>query len=469
MLFYTPLFLFIFLPVTLATNFAIRSKWREVVLLGWSALFYFWGEPRFFGIAVLSAIADYFICNQIYKSTDKWRARNYMAIGVSLNVIMLAYFKYTDFFLSSVNVLLNSAKISSLPLLHVALPIGVSFIVFEKITYLVDVYRGVGEPARSLRSYLLYVLLFPKLLAGPIVKYHDIAAQLTTHHQSVSGFFIGFERFLLGLIKKVLIADALSEVVDSAFAIPIEYLGFTSAWLGIICFTLQIYFDFSGYSDMAIGLARMFGFRLLENFNLPYIATSFTDFWRRWHISLSTWIKEYLYISLGGNRQGILRTYVNLFVCFVISGLWHGASWTFVLWGLYHGFFLVLDKLFWLKFSQRVPRLLKIALTLLLIMIGWTLFRSSSLAQFAAFITATFSPGKEGSVIFLTADLKTAIVVASLWSLIPAIGEFDAVITAWRSLKVSRVLESLVLSSLAFITLGKTITVTFNPFLYFRF
>lgn len=469
MLFHSPIFLFVLFPLTVVTVFIVRSEWRGGVLLAWSAAFYGWGEPQFFSVVLVSAIADYVICHYIFKSQGTPRARSYLVLGVSLNVGLLVYFKYVNFCLSSINPVTTWIGLGAIPLLNIVLPIGISFIVFEKITYLVDVYRGRGEPAESLRSYLLYVLLFPKLLAGPIVKYHDIEAQLSHSYQTGADFFEGFERFLLGLIKKVLLADTLSEVADEAFSLPVEHLGFTAAWLGVICFTLQIYIDFSAYSDMAIGLARIFSFRLLENFRKPYIATSFTDFWQRWHISLTSWIREYLYIPLGGNRNGTFRTYLNLSVCFLLSGLWHGANWTFVLWGIYHGCFMILDKLFWLEFSKRIPRLLNIGLTLFLVMIGWTLFRATSLTQFGAFIVAMFTPGKEGAMIFLTRNVWSAIAVGTGLSLLPAFRGVDTAIATWHSFQGSRFVENAILSGVALIAIGKAVTVTFNPFLYFRF
>jgi alginate O-acetyltransferase complex protein AlgI len=392
-----------------------------------------------------------------------------MSLGVVLNVLLLVYFKYLDFFISTVNTIFSSLGISPLGLLDVALPIGVSFIVFEKITYLVDVYRGHGEPARSLENYLLYVLFFPKLLAGPIVKYHDIATQLINHRLSLSGWIEGFERFLLGLVKKMLVADTMGEIADTVFKWPPDQLGFGSAWLGVVCFTLQIYFDFSAYSDMAIGLARMFGFQLLENFNMPYIATSFTDFWRRWHISLSSWIREYLYFSLGGSRKGPSRMYFNLWLCFLISGLWHGANWTFVLWGAYNGVFLILDKLFWLEFSKRLPRGINIIITLFFVMIGWLLFRSTSLAQCLGFLAAMFNPDKQGNVLYITANVWVAMGVGIFLSLIPALRLYDVIMMTWKTCRISRPIEALLLSSVALLALAKAVTVTFNPFLYFRF
>jgi alginate O-acetyltransferase complex protein AlgI len=470
MLFYAPIFLFIYLPLALVTVGLVNHRYRSLLLLVWSIAFYLWGEPTFVGVAMLSAIVDYFICQQIFKHRETPPARLYLGLGVGLNLLLLIYYKYVDFGITTINALLQPLGWADLSLLKIALPIGVSFLVFEKITYLVDVYRGQGAPARSLQDYLLYVFLFPKLLAGPIIKYHDIADQIAdSQAPNAEEFFLGFRRFLLGLVKKVLLADTLSEIADEVFGLPLQQLGFTTAWLGVIGFSLQIYFDFSAYSDMAIGLARMFGFRLLENFNQPYISTSFTDFWRRWHISLSTWIKEYLYISLGGNRHGVLRTYLNLCICFLLSGLWHGASWTFVLWGAYHGLFLVLDKLFWLKLSQQWPNFLRIALTLPAIMVGWLLFRSTSLDQFGAFMQALVMPGRLGTTIYTTPDIGWALGLGCLISLIPAGPWFRRGLAAWQGLRWSPLLENWLLSGLAVVAIGKAVTVTFNPFLYFRF
>ena len=459
MQFTSPIFLFFFLPLALATVSLIRGGSKAMALLFWSAFFYFWGEPKFFFVAVLSALCDYLLCQRIYLRVSKPEASRYLFAGVGLNLGILFYFKYMEFFLGGLNI--------SIP--HVALPIGVSFIVFEKITYLVDVYRGKNQPAANFRTYLLYVLLFPKLLAGPIVKYHDIADQLGEKRQSLLLFKLGFERFLLGLVKKVFIADTLGELVDTVFALPLPDVSFKVAWLGIFAFSTQIYFDFSAYSDMAIGMARMFGFQLRENFNMPYTATSFTDFWRRWHISLSTWIKEYLYISLGGNRYGVTRAYVNLCICFLLSGLWHGANWTFVLWGAYNGLFLVLDKLFWLRLSARLPRLLNIALTFFFVMFGWVIFRSASLAQLEAFFSAMMNPLKLGQELYITANIWTALVISGLLSFIPALGIYEKLVEWWNGMAWRGAIHSLCLSSFSLLALAKAITVTFKPFLYFRF
>ena len=317
------------------------------MLLFGSSIFYGWSEPIFLWVVLVSALMDWLLGKYIFTLPHgRGRRKLLVAIGVVSNLGLLVYAKYTAFGIQNLNVLLPHLGIGRLTVPSIALPLGVSFIVFEKITYLVDLYRGVARPAVSLLDYLNYVLLFPKLLAGPIVKYHDIAAQLSRPSHRYEDVREGLIRLLYGLGKKVLIADSLAPVADEAFKLPAGSLDAGTAWLGLACFTLQIFFDFSGYSDMAIGMSRILGFKLLENFRDPYLATSFTDFWRRWHISLSSWIKEYLYIPLGGSRVSTARSYVNLCICFLLSGLWHGASWNFVTWGCFHGLVLVVDRAF---------------------------------------------------------------------------------------------------------------------------
>jgi len=468
-LFHTPFFLFLFLPLLLLTFYGMHSRWRNHILLGWSFLFYCWGEPRFFPIAILSALLDYQLAAWIFKAKSRAQAKSYVSFAIIANLLLLVYFKYMDFLLGSSNVLLTYFNIPSLPLLHIALPIGVSFLVFEKITYVVDIYRGKSQPAHSIKYYLLYIFLFPKLLAGPIVKYHDIAAQLRDHHQSMYNFLCGFKRFLLGLIKKVLIADTFAEVANQVFSLPGESIGFYQAWLGALCFAFQIYFDFSAYSDMAIGLARMFGFKLMENFNMPYIATSFTDFWRRWHISLSTWIKEYLYIPLGGNQVNSFRIYVNLWLCFLLSGLWHGANWNFILWGMYNGVFLIIDRLCWLRWSQYVPPLLNVVITFFFIVLGWVIFRVTSLAEMATYFKALFNPWQNGHYIFITSNQWTVIAIGLVLCFVPLLSKFDIWLIACRSSKIAKSLENWGLVLLSLFAIAKTMATSFSPFLYFRF
>ena len=365
---------------------------------------------------------------------------------------------------------MTSLHLDNIPAITIALPIGISFIVFEKITYLVDIYKRIGKPAPSMLSYFLYVLLFPKLLAGPIVKYHDIADQLGTRTLSAEDFVDGLRRFLIGLAKKVLIADTLQEVVDPIFKLSSGELGWYNAWVGLICFTLQIYFDFSGYSDMAIGLARMMGFRLLENLNMPYLSQSFTEFWRRWHISLSTWIREYLYIPLGGNRVSSARMYTNLLLCFFLCGLWHGASWTFVIWGLYHGLFLIFDKIFWLDFQKSLPRVFNNLVNFLLIMIGWGIFRAESLAHASFYLPALLglSPS-EGTFIYLNGNVQVSIIVGLAICFRAAIPGFERALTAYNRATWKQECELAITLVLLVASIAKLAMTSFTPFLYFRF
>lgn len=371
MLFYEPLFLTLFLAFYAIYFLAASPSAKRWMLLLASLLFYLWGEPLFVPILLVSAAIDYALSFHLTEPAPLRTRRLALAAGIASNLALLIVYKYADFIADNLNIALAPLSASRFPLLHLALPIGVSFVVFEKITYLVDTWRGISRPAASFANYCLFVLFFPKLLAGPILKYHEMKDHIATPPGIAWGDFgQGTLRFARGLGRKLLIADPLGEFANQVFAADPSSLGSGMAWLGLACFTLQIYFDFSGYSDMAIGLARTMGFRLNENFNAPYAARSITDFWRRWHISLTTWIRDYLYLPLGGNRHSDIRTYVNLWICFLASGLWHGASWNFVLWGAYNGLFLTLDRLFLRKALERCGAFVATAVTLLIVMIG---------------------------------------------------------------------------------------------------
>ena len=461
MLFSTPFFVFAFLPVFFALYWFMPS--RGMVLLLGSLLFYGWSEPVFLWIFLASAIFDWLLG---WRIAIPGRARRWtLGLGIATNLGLLVYAKYTAFAVVNLNAVLAAAKWSTLTVPSIALPLGVSFIVFEKITYLVDIYRGVSVPAKSLLNYLNYVFLFPKLLAGPIVKYHDIAQQLGSPSHCYEDVRDGLIRFLTGLAKKVLIADFLASSADEIFRLPAASLHTSSAWLGLLCFTLQIFFDFSGYSDMAIGLARILGFRLQENFRDPYLATSFTDFWRRWHISLSTWIKEYLYIPLGGSRVSLRRSYINLCICFFLSGLWHGASWNFVIWGCYHGVGLVADRIFWLEWQKRLPRAVNIGITFLLVAIGWAFFRCETVERMSTFLAALFGAHATlpNPVVFPN-DTCAAMVVGFLYILFPLLPRGKSNFAG--ASHVPRLAWTLVLLILSAAWLGMS---TFHPFLYFRF
>ena len=462
MLFSSPLFLFLFQPFSVLTYFAFPFAWRNLILLGLSILFYSWGEPRFVFVLLVMAALDWWLAERIarHDAMAWW----WLSCGVIANLSLLFFFKYADFALHVLQPL-----VGTLPHLALTLPIGISFFVFEKITYLVDIYRGTGKAAAKFTDYLLFVFFFPKMLAGPIIKYHEIESALRARTSSWDDRTAGFLRFLWGLARKVLIADTCGELVDEAFALPHGGMGFSTAWLALLAFTTQIYFDFAGYSDMAIGLARIFGFRLRENFDNPYGAASFTEFWRRWHISLTSWIREYLYVPLGGNRDGTARTYANLWICFLLSGLWHGAAWNFVLWGAWNGLFLVADRVFLLKVSARFPRFISVGVTLFLVMLGWGLFRSRSLAQLQELFTALFSPGLTGQFVRIPEDQLAAIVIGLVGALVAATGPMKIIATRTADSRVARAAVACVVCLLGSLAVAKAVTVTFNPFLYFRF
>jgi len=468
MLFYEPLFLTIF-PIVYAlyllTTGADARKW---ILLSASLLFYLWGEPAFVLILLISTAIDYALSFYLGDSSIRKVRVLALSAGIFQNLGILIVYKYLDFLIQTLNALLM--PVDAVPLLRLALPIGVSFVVFEKITYLVDTYRGISRPAERFADYCLFVLFFPKLLAGPILKYHEMKDQISSPPgASWDGFIDGFLRFIRGLIRKLLIADPLGAFTNQVFAADPSGLAASTAWLGLAAFTLQIYFDFAGYSDMAIGLARMLGFRLNENFNSPYASQSITEFWRRWHISLTTWIRDYLYKPLGGNRAGTVRTYINLWICFLLSGLWHGAGWNFLLWGAYNGLFLVLDRLFLLRLLQRCGPAIATAVTLFIVMIGWAIFRSESLTHLGPFLGALFGLSHGGVRIDASSEVAITLAFAAAISLIPAT---PMLVSAQHFYARYRWLKGLAMAgamSIYVIAVARAIAAPFQPFIYFRF
>jgi alginate O-acetyltransferase complex protein AlgI len=469
MLFNSPFFLFCFLPIFLLVYLASRGNSRNIVAVLGSALFYAWGEPTFIVVVIGSAVLDWYVGNALFKSTGNGARKLLLSLSVICNIGIIAYYKYADFLCLNLNVVLGHAGLEKLPLAHIVLPIGVSFIVFEKITYAVDIYRRNGRPAPTFLSYLLYVLLFPKLLSGPIIKYHDIQQQLFHRQVSREDVIDGVTRFCTGLGKKVLIADSCGELVDAVFGLGPGELGFFNAWSGAICFSIQIYFDFSGYSDMAIGLSRIMGFRIMENFNMPYTSSNFTEFWRRWHISLSTWIREYLYIPLGGSRRSGARTYINLWICFLLSGLWHGANWTFILWGIYHGTFLALDKLFWQKRQAGLPRALNVVVTFFLVTVGWVLFRSHDITQIGYYLSAMVNPAAGGTFIHIGNHIVFFGAVGCMFCFVRGSDAAHFILRLCRFEKAALDASVIAACVVFLLALGKISTLTYNPFLYFRF
>jgi alginate O-acetyltransferase complex protein AlgI len=379
MVFSSNIFLFAFLPLFLACYYLTPWRAKSALILIFSYAFYAWWRPDFLCLLVGVTVVSYGVAFAIGAAIDETRRYRLLTVGVTLNLLALGYFKYANFGIDSLNVVLAGLGFNSVEFTHVLLPIGLSFYIFHAISYMVDIYRREAPPARNLIDFAAFIALFPHLVAGPVLRYHLLAEQFRSRTHSFERFSRGCVIFMIGFCKKVLIADTVAPLADAAFSSPMPT--FSDAWLGAIAYTVQLFFDFSGYTDMAIGLALMIGFVFPENFNDPYISRSITEFWKRWHMSLSNWLREYLYIALGGNRKGVVRTYVNLFLTMLLGGLWHGANWTFVLWGAWHGGILVLERYWEQRFGKPLlPAWLRVIKTMLLVIIGWVLFRAADIA-----------------------------------------------------------------------------------------
>jgi len=379
MVFSSAFFLFAFLPVFLLAYYATPFRWRSALILAFSYAFYAWWRPDFLALLVGVTLGSYWIALAMGATQDEGKRKRWVSFGVAANLAALAYFKYANFGVDTLNALLAAAGAQPLAFAHVLLPIGLSFYIFHAISYLVDIYRREAEPTRDVVDFAAFIALFPHLIAGPMLRYHLLAEQFRAREHSWRRFSKGCVIFMVGFCKKVLVADTIAPVADAAFGLSAPT--FADAWLGTIAYALQLFFDFSGYSDMAIGLAWMIGFEFPQNFNDPYLARSITDFWKRWHMSLSGWLRRYLYIPLGGNRHGRTRTHFNLFATMVLGGLWHGAHWTFVLWGALHGGALVAERIASERPGARPwPVWLAAARTLLIVLVGWVLFRSADVA-----------------------------------------------------------------------------------------
>jgi alginate O-acetyltransferase complex protein AlgI len=471
MLFSEPLFLFFFFPAVYAA-FLICSRYLGTtlgIITAASIIFYGWAEPFFLFVVIASAGLDFVISRVFYLAIAERTKPLTLGFGIVANLSILFTVKYSAFATSSINKLLGLTDFPPFPVIQFALPIGVSFIVFEKITYLVDVYTKKSQPAESFVTYLFYVFFFPKLLAGPIIKYHELAPQiLQPYGLSLGIVAAGFERFAIGVVKKVLIADPLGTYADQVFGAQTHTIASIDAWLGLLMFSLQIYFDFSGYSDMAIGLALMFGFGLRENFNFPYCSKSVTEFWRRWHISLTTWVRDYLYIPLGGNRVSNTRTYFNLWACFMASGLWHGANWTFVIWGAYHGAWLVMDRVFLLRLFGLMPSTLCWFLTLVVVIHGWIIFRCTSVTQAVDFLDAMYMRLDYAPSIYASPYIFVIAMIALTGSILPRIIPLESM-TLWMNSQWVRLVARLLLVLVFIVAIASSISLPFKPFLYFRF
>jgi len=469
MVFSSPVFLFVFLPLTLAAYFVAPRRFRNAALLLASLYFYAWGEKGFV-LLMLGSIAANFGMGRVVESGRERRwGRAALATAIIVNIVPLIYFKYTYFIATSIGSLL--ALPVSIEPIH--LPIGISFFTFEAIAYLIDVRRGVTGAQRDPVKFGLFMTLFPHLIAGPVVRYRDLEAALERRDASREQFAAGVRRFIIGLAKKVLLSNVLAGAADAVFDQSPEYLTTSGAWLGVLCYTLHIYFDFSGYSDMAIGLGRLFGFELCENFRYPYSAASITEFWRRWHISLSSWFRDYVYLPLGGNRRGNIRTAINLLIVFVLCGLWHGASWTFLVWGLYHGGFLVLERLPLRMPRHALLRPIRHALTIVVVMIGWVFFRCETIRHAIRMLDVMFGAGTgHGWADYWNRELALVLaigIVASMpvWPL--ARSWRDRWSASRGAALVIEIIQMAVLVTLFALCIVSLAAGTFNPFIYFRF
>lgn len=475
MVFSSSLFLLYFFPVFLIIYFLLKgTKWKNLWTLTASILFYAWGAPTFIFIVLASIIADFYLVKVMDKTTIRSRKRLLMAASVVLNIGLLAYFKYANFFIENINTLLETMGMTAVHWTKIVLPIGISFFSFQKLTYSVDVYRKVHGPLKRVTDYAMYILMFPQLIAGPIVRFNEIADQIEyrKNNETADNRLTGFFRFILGLAKKVLIANVLGEQVDMIFAMNPADMTMGLTWIGIVAYAFQIYFDFSGYSDMAIGIGRMIGFDFPENFNNPYISKNISEFWRRWHITLGRFMKDYLYIPLGGNRGSRSRMFFNLWVVFLISGLWHGAAWTFIIWGAFHGLFLVLDRLFLLKFYKKIGSVPSIIITFIITLVGWVLFRAETLPFAWEYIGKMFSFDFSPSGIFFERKFWTILIVAiffSFWGALPGIEAWQERLFA-KVQKHKTILLMVLFSVIFFVICLAAITSSgFNPFIYFRF
>lgn len=471
MVFSSTIFLFLFLPAVLLLNFLLKRQYRNFFLLIASLFFYAWGE----GILVLLmlfSIGTNFIAGLgiSYFLESKIRiSKVILGIAIAINLGLLLYYKYANFL---VEIVKEMGFYLEYDHKNILLPIGISFFTFQGISYLVDVYRKETKVQNNLFHLGLYISFFPQLIAGPIVRYHDIAEEIKERKTTIKLFTEGTIRFIRGLAKKVLIANNAALIADQVFSFPSEEISTLSGWLGILCYTIQIYFDFSGYSDMAIGLGKMLGFNFKENFNYPYISKSMQEFWKRWHISLSTWFRDYLYIPLGGNRRGVKRTYLNLFIVFFITGLWHGASWSFIFWGLFHGLFLILERSKVLN-TPKWPVFFQHLYVLLVVIVGWVFFRAENIQQAFDYLLSMMGVMDGNNVtalVYVNYYSLTMIVLAIIFSM-PARIYFNGLIT--KSPNYGKLTYSggsyLFHLGLLLFSIMELAQSSYNPFIYFRF
>lgn len=470
MVFSSLTFLFLFLPAVLILYYICPRKGRNLLLFVVSLLFYAWGEPVYVLLMIFSTVFNYACGIGIDAARKKGRpglSRWALILCIAVDIGTLGVFKYSDLFLRTVNDLAGS----SIGLLGLALPIGISFYTFQALSYTIDVYRDEVAVQKNLISFGTYIALFPQLIAGPIVQYKTVAEQLGNRRESSAQFAYGVHRFIIGLGKKVLLANQVGQLWSRVEALPAGEIPALTAWLGAVAFTFQIYFDFSGYSDMAIGLGQMFGFRFLENFNYPYLSDSITEFWRRWHISLSTWFRDYVYIPLGGNRRGLARQILNLLIVWMLTGLWHGASWNFMAWGLYYGIILIMEKTFLLKFLQKLPGWVRHLYACLLFVCGWVIFAITDFGTLGQYFSSMFGRNgfaDETSLYLLLTNLILLVVLVFASTDLPA-RAMNRFLDWFNRPGAVIVLRNLFYAGVFLLCIAFLVGDSYNPFLYFRF
>lgn len=473
MIFSSLLFLFRFLPAVLVCYYVVPRSLRNLVLFLFSLLFYAWGEPVYIVLMLVSILVSYtggIVVDRLKRQGRPRAAKTALIVSSVISLSLLGFFKYADFVIGTV----NSVTGAGFDLLKIALPIGISFYTFQTMSYTIDVYRGEASVQKNLISFGAYVVMFPQLIAGPIVQYKTIDQQLRSRRETAEEFAEGIHRFMLGLGKKVLLANNAGALWDSIQTMTYAELPALTAWMGLAAYTFQLYFDFSAYSDMAIGLGHMFGFEFLENFNYPYISKSITEFWRRWHISLSTWFRDYVYIPLGGNRVNKLRHVRNILVVWLLTGIWHGASWNFVLWGIYYGILLLLEKFVFGRFLEKLPSILRHIYCMFFVMIGWNLFVFDDMGRGLSFMKALFGGYGQGllnrETIYLLYNNIVLLVLLILGStqLPKKVG--NAVCTLLKEREgILTILKNAFYVVVFFLSVAWLVDASYNPFLYFRF
>lgn len=468
MVFSSLVFLFVFLPGIIFLYYISKDNYKNYLILVASLFFYAWGEPIYIVIMLISIVVNFIFGKKVCKDNDKNNRNIWLFMSIMFNISMLGIFKYTGFFIENINRMFGNNITNP----GIALPLGISFFTFQAMSYVIDVYRDDAKVQKNLLHLALYISLFPQLVAGPIVRYQTVADQIENRKHTVQKFENGVSRFIIGLSKKVLLSNSLGMLADSVFNTQISELTVLSAWLGIIAYSLQIFFDFSGYSDMAIGLGNMFGFEFLENFNYPYISKSASEFWRRWHISLGSWFKDYIYIPLGGSKKGKLRNYINLFIVWFLTGFWHGASWTFIAWGLYFGILIAIEKAFLGKILDKIYPPISHLYLVLVVMIGWIFFRSNSFTYAFNYIKLLF--GLDNNLLYNNLTIMYLndygyILILSVIFSIPIIPILKNKLHEFKETHAYYIIKSIVFMSMFGATVIELVNSTYNPFLYFRF